>query len=53
MNDKDRIKKLEDTLSICMKDICRLCIRLNPQHKDCTQCDDMDDLKAVLNENNN
>lgn len=28
--------------------ICSLCIRLNPQHKDCPSCEDLDDLRKPI-----
>lgn len=28
--------------------ICKLCVRLNPQHKDCTSCDDLDYLREPI-----
>ena len=28
--------------------ICELCVRLNPQHKDCTSCDDLDYLREPI-----
>ena len=37
-----------ESLEECDFSICRLCKVINPHHKDCTQCDDRDDLLKAL-----
>ena len=37
-----------EALEECDFSICRLCKVINPHHKDCTQCDDRDDLLKAL-----
>ena len=41
---KKAIKALEEANDV----ICRLCIRLNPQHKDCTSCNDIEDTREPI-----
>ena len=45
---KEKLKIAEEWLTECSISICRLCRVVNPQHEDCTQCDDRDSLLEAL-----
>ena len=40
--------KLLEALKKAAYMICLLCRRLNPQHTDCTQCDDIDNIRKAI-----
>lgn len=48
MSDKEEIKELKELLSCCLEDLCYVCAILNPQHKDCNQCDDTDEYREAI-----
>jgi len=48
MTDKEQIEMLKVLLGDCLHDLCLLCVRLNPQHKDCEQCDETDYFREAL-----
>ena len=48
--EKEKKEDLRVLLSDCLYDLCQLCIRLNPQHKDCKQCNDTDDYRDAIND---
>lgn len=50
MKDKKKIEQLKELLGDCLHDLCQLCVRLNPQHEDCEQCDDTDYFREAINE---
>ena len=35
-------------LKDALREICRMCVRLNPQHKDCTSCEEMERSRLPL-----
>jgi hypothetical protein len=41
-------KKVNESLDSAISIICELCVRLNPHHKDCTSCPEVDDLRDSL-----
>lgn len=52
---KDQIREVEDQRNKMLEAlidsceiICNLCIRLNPQHKNCNSCDELDDLRKPI-----
>ncbi len=44
-------KKIDELFTLLLESkqtICQLCVRLNPQHENCTYCDDMRDILKAL-----
>lgn len=42
------IEKMKERIKSCGDLICKMCIRLNPQHTGCTGCEDMDERRQNL-----
>jgi len=40
--------KLYEGLKDALKEICKMCVRLNPQHKGCTSCEEMERSREPL-----
>lgn len=38
-----------EALKECMESLCSCCKRLNPQHKNCTSCEEIERYKSALN----
>jgi hypothetical protein len=46
---QERVRELGELIEYALKElICPMCVRLNPQHKNCTMCDDTRELWQVL-----
>lgn len=39
---------LYEELKDALQEICRLCVRLNPQHENCTSCEDMEQRRKAI-----
>ena len=48
MTDETKVAYLKELLGDCLHDLCLLCVRLNPQHADCEQCDDTDRFREAI-----
>ena len=46
--DKWFIKEVHEELEKCIESLCSWCKRLNPQHKDCTSCEEVDGYRQTL-----
>ena len=42
--------KLYEGLRDALREICRMCVRINPQHKNCTSCEEMERSRLPLRE---
>ena len=40
--------ELYEGLKDALKEICRMCVKLNPQHKNCTSCEEMERSRLPL-----
>lgn len=40
--------ELKGALRDALDEICRLCVRLNPQHKNCQSCEDMEQRRRII-----
>lgn len=53
--DGDEVKELEQQRNESIENlhdscelICKLCVRLNPQHENCNHCDELDELRKPI-----
>ena len=45
--EQERDELFENLFDSC-EVICQLCVRLNPQHENCTECDELNDLRKPI-----
>ena len=46
----EKLRKAVDLVEDLLQDRCGTCKVINPQHKDCTSCDDMDNFRGRFSE---
>ena len=44
----DALDDLYEGLEDALREICRMCVRLNPQHENCTSCEEMERSRLPL-----
>ena len=44
----DALDGLYEGLEDALREICRMCVRLNPQHENCTSCEEMERSRLPL-----